>query len=169
MAKENKEQIRRELEALGSKLRAHSGQEAFRVPPGYFEGLPSAIRDRIHSREESTQASPAWLLGRPRRLALAVVSMVVLLAFSVGFFLMRTGPDTMFLADEAQIESYFQLLAATDPVLANDLLLDSDIFAESWQADPEAFRQVEEEAILDYLFEQSMHYGLDPAAFGDFR
>lgn len=169
MAKEKKEQIERELASLGSSLKACSGREAFQVPPGYFEGLPSAIRDRIHAQEKSVQTGPVWLLGHPRKLALAVVSMVVLLAFSVSFFLLRTGPDSLYLADEVYIESYFQLLASTDPVLANGFLLDSDNFAEAWQADWEAFSQVGEEAMLDYLFEQSVHYSIDPTAFGDLQ
>lgn len=115
-----KSHIQEELEGLSPKLAQMKaeGIQPFRVPEGYFEGLPGDVLRRIRAeeglaREEAPAAQPGWperirqalhILLRPRY-AVGLASAAVLVAVGLYFFWpARTAEPVQPLANLSQEE-----------------------------------------------------------------
>ncbi|MFO7998058.1 MAG: hypothetical protein R6U86_03650 [Bacteroidales bacterium] len=168
MNKASKEELKEELAALGSSLPSYGKEPDFRVPDHYFDHLPQSIQEKI-----STQRRPAgiFLAGSyPRRLALALISLVVLVVFSFGLFFLRQGSeDGLFSGTEEDgPEVFFSLYADMDPYLWYEMILETDITADEiyFGAESET-AESEDEAMMDYLYERIHNYELGAGEYID--
>jgi hypothetical protein len=165
MEKETRNNIRKELQELGSQLEGHSGQAGFGVPEGYFDRLPQAVQQRISAgRQHQTRRVPAFALGR---LVPVIASIALLIAVAFSFFLLQTGTENGYLThtDESVYEEYFALVSEYD----RSLLLE---FA-SQQADaeglpsfregflPDAGMYSEDDHVVEYFLDMADYYGFN--------
>ena len=168
MNKASKEELRKELAELGSSLPPYGKDPDFRVPDHYFDHLPQSIQEKI-----SGQRRPSGLIFPglyPRRLALAVISLVVLAVFSFGFFFLRQGTENGLFSgtEEDGPEVFFSLYADMDPYLWYEMILETDITAEEiyFGAESET-AESEDEAMMDYLYERIQNYELGAGEYID--
>lgn len=162
MKKATREEISRELMEMGCELPVSAESKGFGVPDGYFDRLSIDIRDRITAEKSSPNARPVSIALIPRRLAYAMVAVMVLLAFSVSLFLIDRGTDNGYLseADHVWQEDYFTLYASMDPLYFYELVLEEPQNADRSEAAASGINEVEEEAILQYLYNTSEFYNI---------
>ncbi len=162
MKRISREEISRELREMGSHLPDASGSPGFGVPDGYFDRLPSDISDRISAEKRGLQSPQAVVVRSPRRLALAMITGMVLLAFSLSLFLIDRGTDNGYLseADYVWQKDYYTLYASMDPLYFYELILDESIEATEPSADIAEYDDAKNEAILQYLYNTSEYYSM---------
>lgn len=154
MEKASKEDIRKELSAMGSSLPFEGKGSPFRVPDGYFDQLPRSVQERL-----ATGLKPrvSWLpVLSPRRLQLGIVSLVLLAMFSFGlfFFQKETEQGVLFATEEDESEFFFSLYADLNPFAWHDLVLETDVTAdELYFGLEDPYGDPDEDAFLEYLYE----------------
>jgi hypothetical protein len=154
MEKASKEDIRKELSALGSSLPSEGKESPFRLPDGYFDQLPQMVQDKLATGRKVPVSWMPWL--SPGRLQLGVVAMIVVavLSFSLLFLQKGTENGVLFAAGEEESELFFTLYAGLDPFAMYDLVLETDITAEElYFGLEEPYDHPEEEAFMEYLYE----------------
>jgi hypothetical protein len=161
MNKASKDELRQELTGLGSSLPSGVKGSPFRVPDHFFDQLPQAIQERIAVQRKSRMELVYALV--PRRMAIAMVSLVLLFVLSFGLFFIQKGTEEGILigAEDDFPELFFSLYADLDPYIWYEMVLETDITAEELyfglnglQADPD------EEAFMDYLYEKVQTFEL---------
>ncbi len=162
MKKENKAQLIKELEELGSSLGPPGRDSGFRVPADYFERLPASIQDKgLKTRE----VSPVWLSWlRPGKLVPLGASLVILLLAGLSILWIRDDSLNGQLAWEKDEASVEYLAMDMDRPFLYEYVMDSDLTAEDilyGLEDGSAFGAVYDDDLLEELFEQSHYLGID--------
>jgi hypothetical protein len=97
---ENTDDIQKELEAAAPTLARLQRENPFSVPADYFDKLPAAVNERIHSqkRKNSESVLEGWL--QRLRWAPMLASFLIAIAFSAGlyFYSAKNQPSTAALA-----------------------------------------------------------------------
>jgi hypothetical protein len=83
---EEHDEINKELKEIAPVLSRLPRSVSFSVDEGYFDALPTAVMNRIHSRKKKTGFNLAWLL-QPRWAAATAMVLIALVAGS--YFLLR--------------------------------------------------------------------------------
>jgi len=103
------------------KMQEISKNNIFKVPEQYFDGLETNIQHRINSLRE--QKKPFFAYLKPK-LALAISTVVLLALLFRPSYQQPDAADLLTQVSDDQLISY---LAETEPIGAEDLLLDADI------------------------------------------
>lgn len=161
--KENKKALKQELEQLGSSLGRSDKQSGYELPVDYFEKLPSAIQDKIISKQSRPSYDISAVFFRRVVPLTAVVLLLVGLVFSL-FLVQQNGINGYFASDDQLPDAeYFVQHPGMDQELFFQMILESDIAVDELFLDEDfvIFDDDEYDDLLEDIFEQASYYGME--------
>ncbi len=171
MKKESKEAIRKELQELGSSLKAGDSTPGFRVPDAYFDQLPNAIQEKL-----PVKTSP-WVFNLPvlayRRLIPAMAVLLLLAGITFSLFMLRSdGIGDQLAADfEAADLEYVVYQTGMDRGLWYELVLESELTADEILFGLETgIAEAENgyDEMIEMMFEDAHYYGMESSVLLSF-
>jgi hypothetical protein len=152
MQKENRENIRKELQDLGSSLPEWGKQPGFELSQDYFQTFPQRMQQRINQKP---QAGLNWL-RKPAmvRLVPALAAILLLVVITIHFF-RNNSQDFLTEASEMHYEEYFAFVSEYDRALFLEIVTQDGIFTGQAATDEQS------EMIIDYMVDMAEYYGLN--------
>ncbi len=161
--KENNEALKQELEQLGSSLSRFDKQSGHELPADYFEKLPTAIQNKIISKQSQPVYDISAIFFRRLVPLTAVVVLLVGLVFSL-FLVQQNGINGHFAADDQLPEAeYFVQHTGIDQELFYQMILETNIALDELFLDEEfvIFDDDEYDDVLEDIFEQAGYFGME--------
>lgn len=160
--KKLREEINRELHALGSSLEKHDKSAGYEVPANYFEQLPGKIQERIIQPASQPAYGLSSLIYKRLIPVSAAVLLLIGLTFSL-FFYERNGLNG-YMAEEDGIAEYeyFAYRPNFDRDIMYEVILESDLSADDilFNTESTIFDDADDD-ILEEIFENARYFGME--------
>lgn len=92
-----------DLETFGPKLTEAGNRNPYKVPEGYFDGLPSRVQE-LCKKQEAEEVKTSWAVTLRTQLALAAgICLFVLLALTGFYYSKQVGLNSPFRKDYIKI------------------------------------------------------------------
>lgn len=163
MDKANEEDLRNELSLLGSSLADKRTGGKFPVPDHYFDRLPGIIQNRLVRK--NTPVRQFFMAVVTHKLATAMVAVSILMALTVGLYMLSPGKgnDMLSVMDDSE---FLSLYAALDSYYIYDMAVASGLNGdESLPGRDYESQEGDEDVLNDYFYQLIEHYSLDPEYF----
>ncbi|MFO7874250.1 MAG: hypothetical protein R6U62_07190 [Bacteroidales bacterium] len=167
MQKDSKDNIKQELQQLGSSLQKEGTGKEFRVPDNYFEALPGIIQDKVLQKNRLSAQQTVWVVYRKA----ITVSAIVLLLAGVGIGLFYSGSNDRqdyISAEEIAAEiDYLAYHSAFDHSLLEDIVGESDLTPEEilYGLETGHYEDIEDmdeyDEVIEEMYEEAKYYGIE--------
>ncbi len=163
MRKDNKEDINKELNELGSSLPRENKNAGFKAPEGYFDNLSGDILSRCREAEpKQVQGVPF----APKQVLAVAASFLLLIGLTISLFFMRSDTVNDYAVMEEHVIDfeYFSFYSDLDRQDMYDMVLESDLSADEILYELELHDEGdldEYDEMMEMLFEEAGYYGIE--------